>query len=133
MHRLRGQLLQSAVRVRAVAPGTVLNELWATADPREVQRRATSGEGLRSEDVAEAILFMLTRPRNIVIRDLVKGLSHKADNKLVASRSIRASCSEDETRMPALKSACEEENTTRAPRAKLKESVAQPATKKAIR
>jgi ribitol 2-dehydrogenase len=59
------------VRVGAVAPGTALNELWGIADPREVQRRATAGDGLRSEDVAEAILFMLTRPRKVGIRDLV--------------------------------------------------------------
>jgi ribitol 2-dehydrogenase len=71
VHGLRRQLLQTGVRVGAVAPGMVLNELWGIADPREVERRATTGEGLRSEDVAEAILFMLTRPRNVVIRDLV--------------------------------------------------------------
>jgi ribitol 2-dehydrogenase len=71
VHGLRRQLLQSGVRVGAVAPGMVLNELWGIADPMEVERRATAGEGLRSEDVAEAIIFMLTRPRNVVIRDLV--------------------------------------------------------------
>jgi hypothetical protein len=53
------------------ALGMVLNELWGTADPRKVQRRATAGEGLRSEDVMEAILFGRTRPRNVVVRDLV--------------------------------------------------------------
>ena len=68
---LRRQLLQSGVRVGAVAPGIVLNELWGVGDPAEIERRATAGEGLRSEDVAEAIVFMLTRPRNVTIRDLV--------------------------------------------------------------
>jgi ribitol 2-dehydrogenase len=71
VHGLRRQLLQSGVRVGAVAPGIVLNELWGIADPAETERRANAGEGLRSEDVAEVIVFMLTRPRNVTIRDLV--------------------------------------------------------------
>lgn len=71
VHGLRRQLLQSGVRVGAVAPGMVLNELWGIDDPAEAERRASAGEGLRSKDVAEAIVFMLTRPRNVTIRDLV--------------------------------------------------------------
>jgi ribitol 2-dehydrogenase len=49
----------------------VLNELWGIYDQSEIDRRADLGEGLRSEDVAEAVLFMLTRPSNVTIRDLV--------------------------------------------------------------
>jgi ribitol 2-dehydrogenase len=71
VHGLRRQLLQNGVRVGAVAPGMVLNELWGVEDPEEIERRAAAGEGLRSEDVAEAIIFMLTRPRNVTVRDLV--------------------------------------------------------------
>jgi ribitol 2-dehydrogenase len=71
VHGLRRQMLQTGVRVGAVAPGIVLNELWGVGDPGEIDRRANAGEGLRSEDVAEAIVFMLTRPRNVTIRDLV--------------------------------------------------------------
>ena len=37
-----------------------------------------SREGLRSEDVADAVLFMLTRPANVNIRDLVI-LPHNQD------------------------------------------------------
>jgi ribitol 2-dehydrogenase len=70
-HGLRRQLLQKGIRVGAVAPGMVLNELWGIHDQTEIDRRADAGEGLRSEDVAEAVLFMLTRPRNVTIRDLV--------------------------------------------------------------
>jgi ribitol 2-dehydrogenase len=71
VHGLRRQLLQTGIRVGAVAPGMVLNELWGITDEVEIQRRAGAGEGLRSEDVAEAVLFMLTRPRNVSVRDLV--------------------------------------------------------------
>jgi ribitol 2-dehydrogenase len=71
VHGLRRQLLTSGVRVGAVAPGMVLNELWGITDPDEIDRKVAQGSGLRSEDVAEAIIFMLTRPRNVTIRDLV--------------------------------------------------------------
>jgi ribitol 2-dehydrogenase len=71
VHGLRRQLLSSGIRVGAVAPGMVLNELWGITDQGEIERRAAAGEGLRSEDVAEAVLFMLTRPHNVTIRDLV--------------------------------------------------------------
>ena len=71
VHGLRRQLLTTGVRVGAVAPGMVLNELWGITDPTEIDKRTSEGAGLRSEDVAEAIEFMLTRPRNVTIRDLV--------------------------------------------------------------
>ena len=71
VHGLRRQLLKKGIRVGAVAPGMVLNELWGIHDQTEIDRRAELGEGLRSEDVAEAVLFMLTRPSNVTVRDLV--------------------------------------------------------------
>jgi ribitol 2-dehydrogenase len=71
VHGLRRQLLKKGIRVGAVAPGMVLNELWGIHDEDEINRRAELGEGLRSTDVAEAVLFMLTRPSNVTIRDLV--------------------------------------------------------------
>jgi ribitol 2-dehydrogenase len=71
VHGLRRQLLQRGIRVGSVAPGMVLNELWGIQDETEINRRAELGEGLRSEDVAEAVLFILTRPSNVTIRDLV--------------------------------------------------------------
>jgi ribitol 2-dehydrogenase len=70
-HGLRRQLLKKGIRVGAIAPGMVLNELWGIHEQAEIDHRAGLGEGLRSEDVAEAVLFMLTRPLNVTIRDLV--------------------------------------------------------------
>jgi ribitol 2-dehydrogenase len=71
VHGLRRQLLATGIRVGAVAPGMVLNELWGMIDPAEIDQKVEQGSGLRSEDVAEAIVFMLTRPQNVTIRDLV--------------------------------------------------------------
>lgn len=71
VHSLRRQVAPHNVRVGAVAPGTVLNELWGYRTPAEIEAKVATHEGLRSEDVAEAVLFMLTRPPNVTIRDLV--------------------------------------------------------------
>ena len=71
VHTVRRQVAPHNIRIGAVAPGTVLNELWGVTDPAEVDRLAGLREGLRSEDVAEACLWVLTRPPNVTIRDLV--------------------------------------------------------------
>ena len=71
VHSLRRQVAPHNVRVGARAPGTVLNELWGYRTPAEIEAKVATREGLRSEDVAEAVLFMLTRPANVTIRDLV--------------------------------------------------------------
>jgi len=71
VHGLRRQLLTTGIRVGSVAPGMVLNELWGITDPAEISKKAATGAGLVSEDVADAIVFMLTRPQNVTIRDLV--------------------------------------------------------------
>jgi ribitol 2-dehydrogenase len=71
VHGLRRQVAAQGIRVGAVAPGVVLNALWGYGDPAKIDAKVALREGLRSEDVAEAVLFMLTRPRHVTIRDLV--------------------------------------------------------------
>jgi len=70
-HTLRRQLIGTGVRIGAVAPGVVLNDLWQVTDAAAVADGVTAGTGLTSEDVADAALYMVTRPRHINIRDLV--------------------------------------------------------------
>jgi ribitol 2-dehydrogenase len=70
-HGLRRQVMKDGLRVGTVAPGVVLNELWGYHDEAAIAARVAAREGLRSEDVADAVLFMLTRPPNVTIRDLV--------------------------------------------------------------
>lgn len=70
-HGVRRQVAPYNIRVGALAPGLVLNSLWGIDDPAEIDRKAAERSGLRSEDVAEAAIFMLTRPPNVTIRDLV--------------------------------------------------------------
>ena len=71
VHGLRRQVAPQGIRVGAVAPGVVLNALWGYDDPVRIAEKVAAREGLQSEDVAEAVLFMLTRPPNVTIRDLV--------------------------------------------------------------
>ncbi|MFI5410824.1 SDR family oxidoreductase [Kaistia sp. UC242_56] len=71
VHGVRRQVAPHGVRVGAVAPGVVLNELWGYSDPAVIAAKAAAREGLLSEDIADAVLFMLTRPANVTIRDLV--------------------------------------------------------------
>lgn len=72
VHTLRRQLVRTGVRVGAIAPGVVLNELWGFAEGSDgVDEKVGERTGIRSEDVADAVLYMLGRPRHVTIRDLV--------------------------------------------------------------
>jgi ribitol 2-dehydrogenase len=68
---LRRQLAGTGVRLGTIAPGVVETELWATAGETDSERLTGTAAGLRVEDVAEAVAFMLTRPRHVTVRDLV--------------------------------------------------------------
>lgn len=72
VHGTRQQIIGTGVRLGAIAPGIVLNELWGVgSDDSSIDDKVTAGEGLRSEDVADAVMYMLNAPRHITIRDLV--------------------------------------------------------------
>ena len=70
-HGIRRQLIGTGVRIGSVAPGVVLNDLWKVTDATAVAAGVAAGTGLRSEDVADAVVYMLTRPSHVNIRDLV--------------------------------------------------------------
>ena len=71
VHTLRRQVAASGVRVMSLAPGMVANELWGITGEAEIARGVGERAWLRSEDVAEAAVFMLSRPPHVTIRDLV--------------------------------------------------------------
>ena len=70
-HGIRRQLTGTGGRIGSIAPGVVLNDLWKVTDATAVAAGVAAGTGLRSEDVADAVLYMLTRPSHVNIRDLV--------------------------------------------------------------
>lgn len=71
-HALRRQIAGSGVRVGEIAPGIVLTDLWGypEGDPR-TKDRLEAATGILPEDVADAVQYMLSRPRHVNIRDLV--------------------------------------------------------------
>ena len=71
LYGVRRQVIQDKIRIGVIAPATVLTELWGYTDPGSIDKKVASREGLRSEDVAEAAVFMLSRPPHVAIRDLV--------------------------------------------------------------
>ncbi len=72
VNTLRRQVSADGIRVMSLAPARVANELWDLTDPAEIEK-ATVGDQhyLKVEDVAEAALYMLSRPRHVTVRNLV--------------------------------------------------------------
>ena len=71
VHTVRRQVARHGLRVGAVLPGPVVTALindWPQAKRDEA---LADGSLMEAKEVAEAVMFMLTRPRNITIRDLV--------------------------------------------------------------
>lgn len=72
VHTLRRQVAEYGIRVMSLAPGPVANPMQWLYEPEEQQHAVeVVGSHLASEDCADAILFMLTRPPHVTIRDLV--------------------------------------------------------------
>ena len=71
LYALRRQVIGDNIRIGSIAPGTVLNELWGLTDPAEIEAKVAARAGLRSEDISDVAVFMLTRPSHVAIRDVV--------------------------------------------------------------
>jgi ribitol 2-dehydrogenase len=70
-HTVRRQVMNDGIRVGAVAPGPVVTALLDDWPREKLDEAIASGSLMQPEDVAEAVLFMLSRPRNVTIRDIV--------------------------------------------------------------
>ena len=71
VHTTRRQLAKHGIRVGAVAPGPVVTALLDDWPKAKMDEALASGSLMQPKEVADAVLFMLTRPRNMTIRDLV--------------------------------------------------------------
>jgi ribitol 2-dehydrogenase len=71
VHTVRRQVAKHGLRVGAVAPGPVVTALIKDWPKDKLEAELAAGGLLQPTEVAEAVLFMLTRPRNVTIRDLV--------------------------------------------------------------
>ncbi len=71
VHSTRRQVAQHGVRVGAVLPGPVVTALLDDWPKAKMEEALANGSLMQPKEVADAVLFMLTRPRNVTIRDLV--------------------------------------------------------------
>jgi ribitol 2-dehydrogenase len=71
VHTTRRQVAKHGVRVGAVLPGPVVTALLDDWPKAKMEEALASGSLMQPQEVAESVLFMLTRPRNVTIRDLV--------------------------------------------------------------
>lgn len=71
VHSTRRQVAPHGVRVGAVLPGPVVTALIDDWPKAKLEDALANGSLMQPKEVADAVLFMLSRPRNITIRDLV--------------------------------------------------------------
>ncbi len=71
VHTVRRQVAKYGLRVGAIAPGPVVTALISDWPKEKLEKALAAGDLIEPAEVAAAVLFMLTRPRNVTIRDLV--------------------------------------------------------------
>lgn len=71
VHTVRRQVAKHGVRVGAVLPGPVVTALLDDWPKAKMDEALAQGSLMQPKEVADAVVFMLTRPRNVTIRDLV--------------------------------------------------------------
>lgn len=67
----RRQVFKHGIRIGSVSPGPVITALLDDWPEDKLAAAKADGTLIEATEVAEAILFMLTRPRNVTIRDIV--------------------------------------------------------------
>jgi ribitol 2-dehydrogenase len=68
---VRRQVFKHGIRVGSVSPGPVISALLADWPPEKLKEARESGSLLEASEVANVVMFMLTRPRGMTIRDVV--------------------------------------------------------------
>ncbi len=68
---VRRQVFKHGIRVGSISPGPVATALLADWPEEKLKDAKESGSLLEAAEVANVVLFMLTRPRGMTIRDVV--------------------------------------------------------------
>lgn len=71
VHTVRRQMAPHGIRIGAVAPGPVVTALLDDWPKAKMEEALAAGSLMEPKEVADAVIFMLTRPRNVTVRDLV--------------------------------------------------------------
>ncbi|MGB2064203.1 MAG: SDR family oxidoreductase, partial [Marinomonas gallaica] len=67
----RRQVFKDGLRIGSVSPGPVITSLLDDWPEEQLEAAKASGSLVEASEIAEIILFMLTRPRGMTIRDVV--------------------------------------------------------------
>ncbi|MGH7671577.1 MAG: SDR family oxidoreductase [Gemmatimonadales bacterium] len=71
MHEvIRAETARSGVRTTLISPGPVDTDIWDAVDPDAKPGFTKRKDMLRVEDVAEAVLFAVTRPARVAITEI---------------------------------------------------------------
>lgn len=68
---MRRQLREHGIRVGQVSPGPVVSALLADWPEENLRKAKESGSLIDPEEVADAVVYALTRGRNVTIRDMI--------------------------------------------------------------
>ena len=68
---VRRQVFKHGIRVGSISPGPVITALLADWPAEKLKEARDSGSLLEASEVASVVIFMLTRPRGMTIRDVV--------------------------------------------------------------
>jgi ribitol 2-dehydrogenase len=68
---MRRQLLKHGIRVGQVSPGPVISALLADWPEENLRKAKEAGALIEPSEVAETVMFMLSRPRGVTIRDVI--------------------------------------------------------------
>ncbi len=68
---MRRQMIPHGVRVAQVSPGPVISALLADWPEENLRKAKESGSLIDAEEVADAVVYMLTRKRTVTIRDML--------------------------------------------------------------
>jgi ribitol 2-dehydrogenase len=71
IHTVRRQISKHKVRIGGVAPGPVVTALLRDWPQAKLDEALASGSLMEPSEVADAVMFMVTRSRHVVVRDLV--------------------------------------------------------------
>lgn len=71
VHTTRRQVAQYGVRVGAVLPGPVVTALLDDWPKAKMDEALANGSLMQPIEVAESVLFMVTRSKNVTVRDIV--------------------------------------------------------------
>lgn len=68
---MRRQMIPHGVRVMQVSPGPVVSALLADWPEENLRKAKESGSLIDASEVADAVVYMLTRKRTVTIRDML--------------------------------------------------------------